>query len=185
MKGGSTVTEQERLALGARLVVGDCLRLGGEDSTAALEAATIILSIESDDWIQARAVEHEGMCATLATLDAALEKRRGVRLSIEEKLKKQNPLYGIGQIGPLLPAVTEVGRLANIIEQTEELFGQPEVGSPGSGALDTAKERPAGKGKQRAKGKIKAGRKRRALPRSLRVPKRWVPINYGSERRQP
>jgi hypothetical protein len=165
------MTEQQQIELGKRLVQGDCLRLAGKDLAAGRQASEIILSIESDDWIRARAVEHEGMQATLATLDAALAKTAGVRLSIEDELKKQARLYGAGTVCPVPAATTEVGRLANIMEPTDasELFGQPETGSTSSGALDTAKA-----AKQRAKGKFKGGRKRqRSLPKSLRIKSTW------------
>jgi hypothetical protein len=92
--GGKTVTEQQQIELGKRLVQGDCLRIAGQDLAAGMQASEILLSIESDDWIKGRAIEHEGMQKTLATLDKVLDKHRGVRLSIEDELKKQRTNSG-------------------------------------------------------------------------------------------
>jgi hypothetical protein len=107
-----TVTPEQKLALGATLIVGDCLRVGrerGASEADGLEAAEIVLAIESDDWVRARADEHEGMRATLGTLDKALEKGRVVRLAMEDELKKQARLYGAGTVCPIPVATTEVG----------------------------------------------------------------------------
>jgi hypothetical protein len=129
----------------------------------------------------------------LDTLNDALEPKRGVMLALSMALEEQNqimlsledewrrrsqlPLCGTEAGGfPTMPAVTEVGRLARLLvseggKAEEEidaslLYGVPEgAGSTTSGALDTATK----KGKQtRVKGKGR--KKRRALPRRLRVP---------------
>jgi hypothetical protein len=151
---------EAQLALVVNAVTRKCLIAAGDDTDAGIEAANVLMSIEPDEWFEERyrkiAAERDVMQRMLDTLNAALEKRRGVRLAIEDKLKKAH-LYGMGNIGPLFPAVTEVGRLANIMTE-------PEVGSTSTGALDTAKvggKRGKGMGakawiKARIKAQIKA-----------------------------
>jgi hypothetical protein len=173
-----TLTPEQRAEL-RPLVSRSCRAEADGDEDEATVATDIIMSMDEQDILQVcefqRQADREGMKRTLDTLNRALEKRRGVMLAIEDELKKQRTanLYGAGTVCPAPTATTEVGRLATIL-QTEEadLFGQPEVGSPGSGALDTAKERRIIHGKGRAKVKSKA-RKGKARKREFKWLSGW------------
>jgi hypothetical protein len=144
---------------------GPVLSMTPEDQEAYREAREYATQYRKD---------RADMRVTLSALDAALSTMdaRGAALSMMNRPDEEPTtalLYGAGPV--------TVGNYG---------FPAAEVGSPGSGALDTAtggKQRAKGKGKaSRGKGKGKA-RRRRTLPKRLRVKKKWGerPAEGGGE----
>lgn len=162
------VTPQQRAQV-TTTIIDECLRRSGGDKEAGLDAARFMLAHLPDAELErflpvwrnefgatvgpggtALSLDVQHQMGLLMELDAALAQmnaRNGAALAILNRADEE-------------PATALLWGAATATVDPTYGYGLPEVGSPGSGALQTAKERPKGRKGTRGKSKVKGKPKR-------------------------